>query len=64
MPIKELCHPRISAACQVKNTLRGIAYLLALTVRNQGRFDAFDRCISPAAVIGAPEDHLVTLAAG
>lgn len=37
------------------------AYLLALAVRNEGRFVTFDRRIDTAAVDGAHADSLVTL---
>lgn len=36
-------------------------YLLALAVRNKGRFVTFDRGIRPTAVIGATAEHLVQL---
>lgn len=36
-------------------------YLLALAVRNKGRFVTFDRGIRPTAVIGALAEHLVQL---
>lgn len=37
-------------------------YLLALAVRNKGRFVTFDQGIRPTAVIGASTEHLVQLA--
>ena len=37
-------------------------YLLAVAVRNKGRFVTFDRGIRPTAVVGAAEQHLVQLA--
>jgi predicted nucleic acid-binding protein len=37
-------------------------YLLALAVRNKGRFVTFDQGIRPTAVIGASPEHLVRLA--
>ena len=36
-------------------------YLLALAVRNRGRFVTFDRAIRPTAVVGAAAEHLVQL---
>lgn len=36
-------------------------YLLALAVRNNGRFVTFDQGMRPTAVIGASVDHLVQL---
>ena len=36
-------------------------YLLALAVRNGGRFVTFDRAVSTAAVRGAEPEHLVVL---
>lgn len=36
-------------------------YLLALAVRNKGRFVTFDQGIRPTAVIGASSEHLVQL---
>jgi predicted nucleic acid-binding protein len=36
-------------------------YLLALAVRNGGRFVTFDQGIRPTAVIGASVEHLVQL---
>jgi uncharacterized protein len=36
-------------------------YLLALAVRNEGRFVTFDQGIRPTAVIGASADHLVQI---
>jgi len=36
-------------------------YLLALAVRNSGRFVTFDQAIRPTAVIGASATHLVQL---
>ncbi len=36
-------------------------YLLALAVRNKGRFVTFDQGIRPTAVIGASAEHLVQL---
>ena len=36
-------------------------YLLALAVRNKGRFVTFDQAIRPTAVIGATAEHLVQL---
>lgn len=36
-------------------------YLLALAVRNNGRFVTFDQGIRPTAVIGASAEHLVQL---
>ncbi len=36
-------------------------YLLALAVRNNGRFVTFDQGIRPTAVIGASTEHLVQL---
>jgi hypothetical protein len=36
-------------------------YLLALAVRNKGRFVTFDQSMRPAAVIGATDSHLVQL---
>ena len=36
-------------------------YLLALAVRNNGRFVTFDQAIRPTAVIGATPEHLVQL---
>lgn len=36
-------------------------YLLALAVRNKGRFVTFDQGIRPTAVIGAAAEHLVQL---
>ncbi len=37
-------------------------YLLALAVRNKGRFVTFDQGIRPTAVVGASTEHLVQLA--
>ncbi len=37
------------------------AYLLALAVKNKGRFVTFDRALSPAAVRGAKAEHLCVL---
>jgi uncharacterized protein len=36
-------------------------YLLALAVRNKGRFVTFDQGIRPTAVVGATAEHLVQL---
>jgi toxin-antitoxin system PIN domain toxin len=36
-------------------------YLLALAVRNNGRFVTFDQAIRPTAVVGASADHMVQL---
>ncbi len=36
-------------------------YMLALAVKNEGRFVSFDRRIPLSAVIGAQPEHLVTL---
>jgi uncharacterized protein len=36
-------------------------YLLALAVRNDGRFVTFDQGIRPTAVVGASAQHLVQL---
>ena len=36
-------------------------YLLALAVKNSGRFVTFDRAIRPTAVVGAAAKHLVQL---
>jgi predicted nucleic acid-binding protein len=36
-------------------------YLLALAVRNKGRFVTFDRAIRPSGVVGAAAKHLVQL---
>jgi len=36
-------------------------YLLALAVRNKGRFVTFDQGIRPTAVVGASTEHLVQL---
>lgn len=36
-------------------------YLLALAVRNKGRFVTFDQGVRPTAVIGAAAEHLVQL---
>lgn len=36
-------------------------YLLALAVRNNGRFVTFDQAIRPTAVVGATAEHLVQL---
>jgi toxin-antitoxin system PIN domain toxin len=38
-------------------------YLLALAVRNKGRFVTFDQGIRPTAVVGASAEHLVQLTA-
>lgn len=36
-------------------------YLLALAVRNGGRFVTFDRAITPTAVVGAKASHIVCI---
>ena len=36
-------------------------YLLALAVRNKGRFVTFDQGIRPTGVVGAAAEHLVQL---
>jgi toxin-antitoxin system PIN domain toxin len=36
-------------------------YLLALAVRNNGRFVTFDQGVRPTAVVGASSEHLVQL---
>lgn len=36
-------------------------YLLALAIRNKGRFVTFDQGIRPTAVVGASAEHLVQL---
>ena len=36
-------------------------YLLALAVRNRGRFVTFDRAVRPTGALGASTQHLVQL---
>jgi uncharacterized protein len=48
--------PHVLGHRQVTDT-----YLLALAVKNGGRFVSFDRRIAPNAVVGAKAEHLVVI---